>query len=147
MNAYIVDYTNFMKDKCHKSQNTVESYTRDVTQYTPYLDELGITNLKNTTKTTVLSYMADLKNKGRANSTLSRTLASIRSFYMFLIENGYMDTDPTDSLATPHVEKKPPAVLSNSEIDLLLAQPNMTENKGIRDRAMLEVLYAPSICF
>lgn len=145
MDAYICEYTDFMKNTCHKSANTVESYTRDVTQYITYVKELGITDIKNTTKTTVESYMSALKSRGRAASTLSRTLASVRSFYVFLVENGRVDSDPTSSLATPHVEKKPPMVLSNHDVDMLLAQPKLTDNKGIRDKAMLEVLYATGI--
>ena len=145
MNTYIAKYTDFMKNTCHKSTNTVESYTRDVTQYITYLINSGVTDLAGTTKTTVLSYMLDLKNKGRASSTLSRTLASIRSFYVFLINDGLVTKNPTDSLATPKIEKKPPKVLSNDDVDKLLSQPKLTDNKGIRDKAMLELLYATGI--
>jgi integrase/recombinase XerD len=134
-----------MKNTCHKSTNTVESYTRDVTQYITYLIKSGVTDLAGTTKTTVLSYMLDLKKKGRASSTLSRTLASIRSFYVFLINDGLITKNPTDSLATPKIEKKPPKVLSNADVDKLLSQPKLTDNKGIRDKAMLELLYATGI--
>lgn len=145
MNTYIAKYTDFMKNTCHKSTNTVESYTRDVTQYITYLIKSGVTDLAGTTKTTVLSYMLDLKNRGRASSTLSRTLASIRSFYVFLINDGLVTKNPTDSLATPKIEKKPPKVLSNDDVDKLLSQPKLTDNKGIRDKAMLELLYATGI--
>lgn len=145
MNAYINEYTDFMQNTCHKSRNTVESYQRDVKQYITYLNELGITELASTTKTTILSYLFALKKRGRAASTLSRTLASIRSFYTYLVRNGFAETNPTDSLATPHVEKKPPKILSSHEIDVLLNQPKLTDNKGIRDKAMLEVLYATGI--
>ncbi len=145
MNAHIDEYTDFMKNTKHKSINTVESYTRDVTKYITYLGELGITELGCTTKTTVLSYMVALKKRGRAASTLSRALASIRSFYLFLKESGFVESDPTNELIAPHVTKKPPQVLSNEDIDLLLSQPKLTDNKGIRDKAMLEVLYATGI--
>ncbi len=145
MDAYIDEYTDFMTRICHKSENTVESYRRDVLQYLTYLKELGITSIKKTTKTTVLSYLLDLKKRGRASSTMSRALASLRSFYMYLLQNGDVDSDPTVSLMTPPVEKKPPKVLSNEEVDLLMAQPKLTDNKGIRDKAMLEVLYATGI--
>ena len=145
MNTYIAKYTDFMKNTCHKSTNTVESYTRDVTQYITYLIKSGVTDLAGTTKATVLSYMLDLKNRGRASSTLSRTLASIRSFYVFLINDGLVTKNPTDSLATPKIEKKPPKVLSNDDVDKLLSQPKLTDNKGIRDKAMLELLYATGI--
>lgn len=145
MDAYICQYTDFMKNTCHKSLNTVESYTRDISQYITYLDELGITDIKNTSKTTVLSYMAIMQSRGRAASTMSRTLASIRSFYVFLMDNGLTDSNPTSSLSTPHVDKKPPMVLSGADIELLLEQPTLKDNKGIRDRAMLELLYATGI--
>lgn len=145
MDAYIDGYTDFMAQICHKSENTIESYRRDVTQYLTYLKELKITSLKATTKTTVLSYLLNLKKKGRASSTLSRALASLRSFYLYLLQNGDVDTDPTVSLITPHVEKKPPRILTNAEVDKLLEQPKLSDNKGIRDKAMLEVLYATGI--
>ncbi len=145
MEAYIDEYTDFMARVCHKSENTVESYRRDVLQYLTYLKELGITNIKKTTKTTVLSYLLNLKKKGRATSTMSRALASLRSFYLYLLQNGSVDTDPTVSLMAPPVEKKPPKVLSNEEVDVLLEQPRLSDNKGIRDKAMLEVLYATGI--
>lgn len=145
MNSHIDEYTDFMKNTKHKSTNTVESYTRDVAKYITYLGELGITEIESTTRTTVLSYMVALKKCGRAASTLSRTLASIRSFYLFLKDSGFIDSDPTNALVAPHVTKKPPHVLSNADVELLLSQPKPTDNKGIRDKAMLEVLYATGI--
>lgn len=145
MQAYICDYTDFMKNTCHKSDNTVESYTRDINQYITYLNDLGISSIDKTNKTTVLSYMAVLKSRGRAASTMSRTLASIRSFYVYLVSIGKMESDPTDALSTPHVEKKPPMVLSGDDVNRLLAQPSLSDNKGIRDKAMLELLYATGI--
>lgn len=145
MNTYIGDYTDFMKNTCHKSANTVESYKRDITQYLTYLCETGVSNIKNTTQTNVLSYIMDLKKRGRAASTVSRVLASIRSYYLYLLRNGQVDTDPTVTLTSPHIEKKPPQVLSNAEVSLLLEQPKLSDNKGIRDKAMLELLYATGI--
>ena len=93
----------------------------------------------------MLTYLLSLKKKGRAASTLSRNLASLRSFYLYLVRNGDMKSDPTASLVTPHVDKKPPKVLSGEDIEKLLAQPVLTDNKGIRDSAMLELLYATGI--
>ena len=84
MNAYIGEYTDFMENTCHKTKNTVDSYKRDVKQYTEYLDEIGISNIKNTTQTNVLSYIMLLQKQGRASSTVSRVLASIRSYYLNL---------------------------------------------------------------
>ena len=145
MDAYIGEYTDFMKNKCHKSDNTVESYKRDVTQYIKYLSDLGISSIKSTTQTNVLSYIMLLQKMGRATSTVSRVIASIRSYYLYLLRNGQIDSDPTVSLASPHIEKKPPHALTSSEVTLLLEQPKLIDNKGIRDKAMLELLYATGI--
>ncbi len=145
MNSYICDYADFMKNTGRKSVNTVESYTRDIIQYTKFLTDLGITDIKNTTKTTVTAYITELHNKGRSNATVSRMLAAVRSFYVFLMENGKISDDPTAELSMPHIEKKPPMVLSGDEIELLLSQPKLTDSIGIRDKAMLELLYATGI--
>lgn len=145
MNTYIGEYTDFMRNTCHKSDNTVESYKRDITQYITYLNEMGIANIKNTTQTNILSYIMLLKKRGRASSTVSRVLASIRSYYLYLLRNGQVENDPTLTLASPRVEKKPPQILSSAEVSLLLEQPKISDNKGIRDKAMLELLYATGI--
>lgn len=143
--AYIDEYTSFMANVRHKSVNTVESYGRDIRQYITYLNKAGITDLSAATKTTILSYLMSLQKQGRAASTVSRTLASLRSFYIFMIQSGNAKVDPTSNLEAPHVEKKPPQILSNAEVELLMEQPVCTDNKGIRDRAMLELLYATGI--
>ena len=145
MNAYIGEYTDYMRNTCHKSANTVESYKRDITQYITYLSELGISNIKRTTQTNVLSYIMLLQKMGRATSTVSRVIASIRSYYLYLLRNGQIDSDPTTTLTSPRIEKKPPQALTSNEVTLLLEQPKLSDNKGIRDKAMLELLYATGI--
>lgn len=145
MNTYVKEYASFMTDIRHKSLNTVESYKRDVTQYISYLDGTGVTDISSTTKTTVLSYLLYLQKEGRASSTVSRTLASLRSYYLFMMQNGVVKSNPTSNLEAPHVEKKIPKILSGEEVELLLEQPKNCDNKGIRDKAMLELLYATGI--
>lgn len=145
MNTYVKEYTSFMTDIRHKSLNTVESYKRDVTQYISYLDGTGVTDISSTTKTTVLSYLLYLQKEGRASSTVSRTLASLRSYYLFMMQNGVVKSNPTSNLEAPHVEKKIPKILSGEEVELLLEQTKNCDNKGIRDKAMLELLYATGI--
>ena len=145
MHAYVDEYASFMTNVRHKAENTIESYTRDVNQYLTYLDESGVEDVSLATKKTILSYLLSLQQQGRATSTVSRTLASLRSFYVFLIQNGGAQSDPTSNLEAPHVEKKPPQVLTAAEVELLLAQPADSDNKGIRDKAMLELLYATGI--
>jgi integrase/recombinase XerD len=145
MQAYVDEYAGFMSNVRHKSVNTIESYKRDVTQYITYLNNTGITDIALATKTTVLSYLLQLQKEGRASSTVSRTLASLRSFYVFMVQNGTVENDPTTNLEAPHVEKKPPQVLTSSEVELLMEQPKCVDNKGMRDKAMLELLYATGI--
>ena len=145
MNTYVKEYTSFMTDIRYNSLTTVESYKRDVTQYISYLDGTGVTDISSTTKTTILSYLLYLQKEGRASSTVSRTLASLRSYYLFMMQNGVVKSNPTSNLEAPHVEKKIPKILSGEEVELLLEQPKNCDNKGIRDKAMLELLYATGI--
>ena len=116
MNTYVEEYTSFMTNVRHKSMNTVESYKRDVTQYITYLNESGIQDATLATKTTVLSYLLALQKKGKATSTVSRTLASLRSFYLFMMQNGRVSSNPTSNLEAPHVEKKAPQILAGDEV-------------------------------
>jgi len=89
--------------------------------------------------------MLALQDEGRANATVSRSLASIRAFYKYLCDQKISPTDPTDGIQTVRVERKIPQILSSREVNLLLEQPSMAELKGIRDKAMLEVMYATGI--
>jgi integrase/recombinase XerD len=109
------------------------------------LSDSGIKDAALATKTTILSYLLSLQKKGKASSTVSRTLASLRSFYIFMMQNGRISANPTSNLEAPHVEKKTPQILAGAEVELLLRQPCETDNKGIRDKAMLELLYATGI--
>jgi len=145
MTDYVSGFVCFMNGEKHKSQNTIQSYKRDVTQYIDYLSINGITDIKNTTKTTVLTYLLKLQKEGKATSTVSRTLASLRSFYTYVNESGEKMANPTSNLETPKVEKKLPSILSPREVELLLEQPDHDDIKGKRDRAMLELLYATGI--
>ena len=145
MNTYVEEYTSFMTNVRHKSMNTIESYRRDVTQYITYLAKSGIQDASMATKTTILSYLLSMQKEGKATSTVSRTLASLRSFYLFMMQNGQIASNPTSNLEAPHVEKKQPQILAGRDVELLLEQPKTDDNKGIRDKAMLELLYATGI--
>ena len=124
MNTYVEEYTSFMTNVRHKSVNTVESYKSDVTQYITYLADSCIKDATLATKTTILSYLLSMQKEGKASSTVSRTLASLRSFYLFMLQNGRVSTNPTSNLEAPHVEKKPPQILEGKEVERLLEQPN-----------------------
>ena len=145
MEVQVENFINFLERDKRLSLNTLQSYRRDIEQYTTYLREINAANISATNKTTVIAYLLHLQKKGRATSTISRNLASIRSFYQFLHKNKIIDIDPTSELESPKVEKKLPQILSTQEVELLLDQPKCLDLKGIRDKAMLELLYATGI--
>ncbi len=145
MEAHVEKFINFLERDKRLSLNTLQSYKRDIEQYITYLKEINATNISTTNKTTVIAYLLHLQKKGRATSTISRNLASIRSFYQYLHKNTLIDNDPTSELESPKVEKKLPQILSTQEVELLLDQPKCLDLKGIRDKAMLELLYATGI--
>lgn len=145
MEVQVDNFINFLERDKRLSLNTLQSYRRDIEQYTTYLAEINASNISATNKTTVIAYLLHLQKKGRATSTISRNLASIRSFYQFLHKNKIIEIDPTSELESPKVEKKLPQILSTQEVELLLDQPKCLDLKGIRDKAMLELLYATGI--
>lgn len=145
MEALVQKFVNFLERDKRLSLNTLQSYRRDIEQYFTYLQEINLQNITNTNKTTVIAYLLYLQKKGRATSTISRNLASIRSFYQYITKNKIVEYDPTTELESPKVEKKLPQILSTEEVVLLLEQPQCIDLKGFRDKAMLELLYATGI--
>jgi integrase/recombinase XerD len=145
MEALVQKFVNFLERDKRLSVNTLQSYRRDIEQYFTYLHEINLQNISNSNKTTVIAYLLYLQKKGRATSTISRNLASIRSFYQYISKNKLIDHDPTAELESPKVEKKLPQILSPEEVELLLEQPQCVDLKGYRDKAMLELLYATGI--
>jgi integrase/recombinase XerD len=145
METLVQKFIHFLERDKRLSLNTLQSYRRDIEQYVSYLSDLNLNNISNTNKTTVIAYLLHLQKKGRATSTISRNLASIRSFYQYISKSKIIDHDPTTELESPKVEKKLPQILSTQEVELLLEQPKCVDLKGYRDKAMLELLYATGI--
>ncbi len=145
MNILLSKFVDYLANVKELSKNTLDSYKRDISQYISFLDERQIEDIQYTNKTTIITYLLYLQKSGKATSTISRNLASIRSFYQFLLNEKHIDRDPTISLESPKSEKKLPSVLSLKEVELLLTQPDDRNEKGIRDKAMLELLYATGI--
>lgn len=145
LNTYQEDFVRYLDKEKHLSENTLSSYRRDVEQYISYLEGRRISSLEKTNKTVVLTYLLTIQKAGKAASTISRHLASLRSFYGYLNRTGMIKFDPTLGLETPKVEKKLPKILTTQEVERLLEQPSQKDLKGKRDRAMLELLYATGI--
>jgi len=141
---YIELFLAYLIENKELSANTLESYKRDIKQFEAYLKEHSL-SLEKVTKTIIITYLIALQKSGKATSTISRNLASIRCFYQFMLNARYIDSDPSTNLESPKVEKKLPSVLTKKEVELLLEQPVPTDAKGARDKAMLELLYATGI--
>ncbi|MDI3540929.1 Tyrosine recombinase XerD [Koleobacter methoxysyntrophicus] len=139
------EFLTFLQVEKGLSKNTLDSYGRDLKKYIEFLKSQKILSFSETNRTIIISYFLQLQKKGHASSTISRNLASIRSFYQFLVRERYLDKDPTINLESPKLEKRLPKVLSIKEVDLLLEQPDIKKPLGLRDKAMLELLYATGI--
>ena len=134
-------FLEFLKNDKKSSNNTIQSYRRDLEQYERYLEEKRI-NFVKVNEGDIKGYMAHLEEIGKKASTVSRSLASIRAFYQFLVRIKKIKKDPTVDVQAPKVERKAPSVLSTTEVELLLEQPKTVDLKGTRDKAMLEFAYA-----
>lgn len=141
MEKQIKLFLEFLQKDKKLSNNTLQSYNRDIMQYYHYVTENNV-NYSKVEQEEIKNYLIHLKEVGKKTSTISRNLASIRSFYQFLLRNKKVKSDPTEGIQSPKIEKKVPSVLSSKEIELLLEQPKDVDLKGIRDKAMLEFAYA-----
>ncbi|NPV28567.1 MAG: site-specific tyrosine recombinase XerD [Firmicutes bacterium] len=135
------EFLNYLRVERGLAHNTVESYHYDLIQFAAYLARENST-LKDASEGLILNYLSCQKGQGRSARTLSRYLAAIRSFYHYLLQERYISVDPTQNLTSPKLEKRLPRVLSVQEVELLLSQPDVRTVTGLRDRAMLELLYA-----
>ena len=134
-------FLDFLKDDKKLSDNTLQSYRRDIEQYEKYVSDNKINYLK-VTEETILEYMEYLREENKKESTISRSLASIRSFYQYLIRVKKIKKDPTMTIESPKINKRTPNILTSKEVELLLDQPKDVDLKGARDKAMLEFAYA-----
>ena len=131
----------FLENDKKLSDNTLQSYKRDLKQFKAYLEENDKTFNK-LTQDDIKNYINNLQEIGKKASTISRCIASIRSFYQYELKNRRIKEDPTDNIQSPKIEKRVPSVLTSKEVALLLEQPKDIDLKGIRDKAMLEFAYA-----
>ena len=141
MNEQIKLFLKFLQNDKKLSDNTLQSYKRDITQYEKYIEENQI-NYTKVDEKNIKDYLEYLQDIGKKSSTVSRNLASIRSFYQYLVRTKKVLQDPTNGIQAPKIEKRVPSILTAKEVELLLEQPQNVDLKGIRDKAMLEFAYA-----
>lgn len=143
-NNLVENFLDFLQKDKRLSDNTLQSYNRDIKLYGNYLESNNMDMLK-TSEDDIKTYLGNLKENGKAVSTISRNLASLRSFYQYLHKTKVVSSDPTVNLESPKIERKPPKVLTSDQVELLLEQPKCVDLKGYRDKAMLELVYATGI--
>ena len=141
MEKQIKLFLEFLENDKKLSANTLQSYKRDILQYQDYIDKNRL-NYSKINYADIDKYFEYLKSENKKTSTISRNLATIRSFYQFLVRTKKIRKDPTVGVHSPKVEKKVPNILTSKEVELLLDQPKEMDLKGIRDKAMLEFAYA-----
>lgn len=142
MEKQLKQFLKFLENDKKVSNNTLQSYKRDLEQYKNYLltNDLKYNKITEDDIKNYVKYLLEEQNK--KPSTISRMIASIRSFYQYEVKNKKISKDPTENIQSPKIEKKAPCILTTKEVELLLEQPTDEDLKGIRDKAMLEFAYA-----
>ena len=142
MASAIDDFLSYLASEKGLSHNTLIAYGADIDKLQEHLKIHHSTSLLAASQDHIVAFIGDLQKKGHASSTLCRSLVAIKVFYRFLSQEGYTSLDPTVLLATPKIWQLIPEVLTVAEVDALLAAPDTTAHIGIRDRAILLILYA-----
>lgn len=138
-------YEKYLAKVKHASANTIASYMRDIRQFSQWLNQTEGIDVIDASQLNIQAYMQHQQSEARSNATISRSLASLKNFYQYLVSSGFLEKTPVFDLHVDRGEKKLPQILTGREIELLLAQPVCVDNKGYRDKAMLEVMYATGI--
>ena len=138
-------YENYLSKVKQASANTIQSYMRDIRQFSDWVKRTLQIDLIDVSQQNISDYLSFLEQEGRTGATVSRSLASLKNFYGHIVSSGFLVSTPVTDIHISRGEKKLPQVLTGREIELLLAQPACVDAKGYRDKAMLEVMYATGI--
>ncbi|WP_258359192.1 site-specific tyrosine recombinase XerD [Moorella sulfitireducens (nom. illeg.)] len=127
------------------AENTLASYNSDLQQFLQYLENSRVKSVREVNHGLLVAYLMKMQREGRSPATISQHLAALKSFYHFLLRERLVESDPTVNLESPRQVKKLPRVLTVEEIERLLSQPRPDTPAGLRDKAMLELLYATGL--
>src|SRR3954454_20030752 len=146
MEDQLKDFIHFLIVEKGLAKNTIVSYERDLKSYIKYFGNVEqLKNVNEVERIHIIHFLGHLKEQGKSSRTLARHIASIRAFHQFLLRERVTDHDPSVHIETPHLERPLPKVLNLEEVETLLDSPNKNDHYGIRDKAMLELLYATGI--
>ena len=138
-------YENYLTKVKQASVNTTSSYIRDIRQFSGWLKSEYNVDLQDAVQLNIVRYVSYLTNIGKSDATISRSVASLKNFYTYLVSSGFVEKSPVHDIKVERSKKKLPQILTGKEIELLLSQPACVDAKGFRDKAMLEVMYATGI--
>ena len=141
MNIYYDAFLDYLRVEKSLSSNSINSYSRDIGKYIEYLNKKGINNPNKITHKDITDFLFFLRSKIKPSS-IARCLSGIKGFHKFLLREKITNTDPTEFIESPKLEKKIPSFLDLEEVEALLKAPNLKDIHGLRDRAILELMYA-----
>ncbi|WP_333559501.1 site-specific tyrosine recombinase XerD [Ligilactobacillus salivarius] len=145
INNILMDYLYYLKVERGLSENTINSYGIDLKLFLEYLRENEIPSFKQVNKEVIVNYMQSEKNNNKANSSILRSVSSLRKFFQYLAQEKIIEKDPMLLIDTPKKKQHLPQVLTKEEVEKLLRSPNTGQVLGLRDRAMLELMYATGL--
>ncbi len=145
MEQYINDFLLYMKEVKHASKNTMQAYHNDLKKLMLFLEKQEINSVTKISETSLNSYVLTLEKEGLSPASVTRNIAALKAFILYLMKQQLIQGDPSERIKPPKVQKKTPQIIEISLVDKLLAQPNTKTRKGIRDRAILELMYATGV--
>ncbi len=145
MQRHIEAYLNYIRVEKGLSGNTVEAYRRDLNRWQQYVSRKKMNQITEVTRRNILEYLQGLYEAGLNSRSIARMLTALRNFFKFLVLDGILENNPTDQVEAPKLWKKLPQYLSLAEVDKMLDAPDLNSSLGLRDKAMLELLYATGL--
>lgn len=145
MNDTMEEYLHFLKVERGLSKNTIQSYKRDLSQYLEFLENSKISTWDQVDRYVILNFLQCLKEEGKSSATIIRMVSALRKFHQFLRQERITENDPMQHVDTPKKGQKLPKILSVQEVETLIETPDTSTILGIRDRAILEVMYATGL--
>ena len=145
MDEELIRFGRFLQNERRMAKNTLVSYERDLRQMASWMQDRGVTESEKVTEPLLASYVLWLERQGKATTTISRVVASMKSFFTFEQQEGILERNPAESLKAPKVEKKAPTIMTGEEVEAFLQQTRGKTLKKMRDRAMMELLCATGL--
>ena len=144
MKKYIDEYIEYLRNDRKRTENTIMAYKRDLLLFEDYLTNKNL-NWNKLRKMNITAYINFLGRKGKASQTVTRNVVTLRNFYQYMYQRRIVEKNPLVDIKPPKFERKLPGIMSVEDVDLFLSQPDLNTYKGIRDKAMLELVYATGI--